>query len=399
MTLGVLLIGFNWGDEPQPDDSDLLTEPPALQESDDGYPLLIQAVAAHNGVSDLGRLKDLPADGSDDEWLRLELEIHEEALALLTQAIERPAIALPRIPVFEVREELGDVRDMARLMTMRGRANLHTSTGNDGLNDLLQVVRLGRQLAEGGGAMIELLSALAVQGFTLQALREEAPRLHLTADETRTFLRELNREKLSREIFAATLRAEYVLTKEMQDALLSEVEDKTGWYPALGYMMKPNKTLRLMAEEYREFISLVKEPVYSRDDWPDDQVSIESSLPLENAAGRSLVEISVPTMTRVMLSAFLMEAFFGATELVVALTAFEKSEGRLPETLGELEGTWIDSLPVDPFSGEPLRYSKADRLVFTVGPEQIEAPAAVPTAEEDKRGFILPEMSDAAVNP
>ncbi len=41
--------------------------------------------------------------------------------------------------------------------------------------------------------------------------------------------------------------------------------------------------------------------------------------------------------------------------------------GRLPETLGELVPEYLDDVPRDDFDGEPLRYDRDKKVVYSVG--------------------------------
>lgn len=156
--------------------------------------------------------------------------------------------------------------------------------------------------------------------------------------------------------------------------------------------MKPNKSLRLVADQTRAAIDRVSAPIYAREAWPDDEFDLKGTFPLENLIGRELLELTAPSVSRVMLSAFLHEANFGSTQLVIALSAHERTSGVLPESLNELEGVWIETMPTDPFSGDPLLYSPATRLVFSVGPERKKNPASVDlTGNDIIRGFKIPK--------
>jgi hypothetical protein len=45
-----------------------------------------------------------------------------------------------------------------------------------------------------------------------------------------------------------------------------------------------------------------------------------------------------------------------ATVIVLALEAWKAKHGKLPRTLDELVGAYLDKLPLDPYSGGPYRY-------------------------------------------
>ena len=45
-----------------------------------------------------------------------------------------------------------------------------------------------------------------------------------------------------------------------------------------------------------------------------------------------------------------------ATRLILALEAWKLQYGRLPESLDDLRGKYLDQLPVDPYTGDAFRY-------------------------------------------
>jgi hypothetical protein len=396
----VLLVGLNWGDEAPPEDADLWLAPGVIAESENGYPLLAEALRIYERSPDAIRASDLPSDGSHDDWLRGELEKNKEALRLLAQAIERPEILLPELDTFGVREGLGEIREMIRLVSARGQVALRDpSIEPQQMDDFLLALRMGRLMAEGGGSLIDLLTSIAIQGMALEALRKESHQLRLNPEETRQLLRALQDEEISRDAWIRNLQGEYTHTRKVLDVMFAHSSAGSPWYENLGYVAKPNKTVRIIGEEYRAILDLVREPIYPQEGWPEEEMTLPGSLPLENSVGRVIAGISIPSLTRVIRAGFLHEAHSGNRRLILALSAFEKVEGHLPDRLEELVGTWIDELPVDPFSGEPPRYSKPHRMVFTIGPELNSDPDTVATSGRELRGFIVAEPQASGHGP
>jgi hypothetical protein len=54
-----------------------------------------------------------------------------------------------------------------------------------------------------------------------------------------------------------------------------------------------------------------------------------------------------------------------AARVVVAVEEFRTSEGRTPAALSELVPAYLDAVPIDPFTGEPLRY-RVDANAYTI---------------------------------
>jgi hypothetical protein len=53
--------------------------------------------------------------------------------------------------------------------------------------------------------------------------------------------------------------------------------------------------------------------------------------------------------------------------VLLAMKAFKMENGRLPETLGELVPEYFDAVPRDDFDGEPLRYDRGKKVIYSVG--------------------------------
>lgn len=109
---------------------------------------------------------------------------------------------------------------------------------------------------------------------------------------------------------------------------------------------------------------------------------------------------SLSLLTRTILeptpySVFLTGIQLAATRLLVALRAHELDHGQLPGALDELVPTCLDAVPLDPCDGQPLRYDRERRCVYSVGEDLQDAGGAQSTSEveidRDEPTFFLPE--------
>ena len=66
-----------------------------------------------------------------------------------------------------------------------------------------------------------------------------------------------------------------------------------------------------------------------------------------------------------------LRAWYTATKTVLAVCRFRSKYGWLPQSLDALEQEkLLDSVPLDPFSGQPLRYSRERGLLWSVGVDE-----------------------------
>jgi hypothetical protein len=92
-----------------------------------------------------------------------------------------------------------------------------------------------------------------------------------------------------------------------------------------------------------------------------------------------------------------------ATEIMLALKAYQLDKGKLPSNLSDLVPAYLSQIPIDPFDGKPLRYSREKMLIYCVGKDlkdtgavnirKTYTPWGVRMVEEKE----LSEMDDPAI--
>jgi len=73
-------------------------------------------------------------------------------------------------------------------------------------------------------------------------------------------------------------------------------------------------------------------------------------------------------------------------DTLLAVLLYEHDRGELPATLADLAPKYAAEAPRDPYSGGPLRYVRAARLIYSVGPGGIDAG---PSEESDPAMALL----------
>lgn len=68
------------------------------------------------------------------------------------------------------------------------------------------------------------------------------------------------------------------------------------------------------------------------------------------------------------------DAYFHVTDTALAVERYRLEYGRLPERLEELVPAYLETLPLDPFDGESLRYQREDEgfTVYSIGSNTID---------------------------
>jgi hypothetical protein len=83
-------------------------------------------------------------------------------------------------------------------------------------------------------------------------------------------------------------------------------------------------------------------------------------------------EIEAPDYRGFFLRRCAQDTALAATQTLIALRGFQQDQGRLPEELSDLVPDYLDAIPIDAFRGEPIQYSRARKLVYSLGTDGIE---------------------------
>ena len=86
-----------------------------------------------------------------------------------------------------------------------------------------------------------------------------------------------------------------------------------------------------------------------------------------NPFGNAQVELGANLLSSATDTRCLNDSKLGLVQLAAALEAYARVEGALPDRLDALVPSYLDAVPRDRFDGEPLRYSKRSRIVYSIG--------------------------------
>ncbi len=101
----------------------------------------------------------------------------------------------------------------------------------------------------------------------------------------------------------------------------------------------------------------------------------------------SPARIQLPAFTQVMESRARDEAILRNTAAAVAIERYRIVYNRLPEQLADLAPSFLETVPVDPFDGKPLRYRRLDAgyVVYSVGYNLKDEEGAEPPEHRNPR--------------
>jgi hypothetical protein len=139
------------------------------------------------------------------------------------------------------------------------------------------------------------------------------------------------------------------------------------------YCLKPNMAARIMVPFYRNAIGNA-DRIYAKVDLdypgrfdPSEPVLDRKALFMPNSMGKYLVSGLAPSIDKIISRKCLVQANVAGLRLKIALRLYEQKHGQLPDDLKALVPEFLKEIPIDPYDGQPFRYSKTEKKVWAVG--------------------------------
>ncbi len=310
---------------------------------------------------------------------------HEALLAEISQAAQRPAAVFPLHYDQLAALALPHGRPLlylAKLYRLRGNAYLAANAPEKAFDDLQTLLRL----AEHSGNHDPILITSLIQGSLFKMAMElywQGLASHQWSDaallEMATQLRKFDFLLGGQKAFRAE-RAAYVSQVELLLHSLPEAKVKAGPYYEVyqdveGYLPFEGWLYQSLFQGDRFFeISLLPllDPVARRVDAPKEVAIREGLEALRKKPHASYLFIlySFRSLLHVASNFAYLQTLDDFATLATALERYHRQNGEYPETLEALTPSYLEKLPHDLVTGEPLRYRRTDDgrfLLYGVG--------------------------------
>ncbi len=167
-----------------------------------------------------------------------------------------------------------------------------------------------------------------------------------------------------------------------------------GYLPARSgsrFFFKPLATLRLFAESFHELKNNLSHIVFTRSDQIEARLQRRSKsgglLGSSNRSGADYYATRIRIYTTLPDRNALERARHAIVLALFGVRRFVQQEMRLPARLEDLVPKYLSALPLDPFSGEPLRYNATQGLIYSVGmnlKDEGGRPTVMPLSDPDE---------------
>ncbi|MEZ5300672.1 MAG: hypothetical protein R3F11_08445 [Verrucomicrobiales bacterium] len=307
-----------------------------------------------------------------------------EALEALDAALERPSFRVPRVEFIsdEVPANYNGILDLVKILRVGA---LHKAANGDragAVSDVKKMAAVCDWLQNGEGSLIHSLAAVTAATNVVTCVEMLADELGeedalIAADLQRT----LPKLETCREAIEFSLRVEYLIQKIMVEQVLKgeftvdhRLQGKGHGKRPSPLVFKPNETLQRFADFDRGAIEDLGRFASEREvgRYAFEEPSYPERFISGNPVGILLFSITMPNY-EVILQRVLAEMV--RTQLVIlklALRRHEFAHGSLPDSLDALVPEFLDAVPADPYDGKPLRYSKENRIVYSVGKDLVD---------------------------
>lgn len=356
-------------------DEDVLLVRQQIPESEDAWPLLVQAAEAivpprpDAGQPNPGAGRLVDDDMSIEELADL-VAANEGALTLMNEAFERGRLSVPpdeqNLPSSF---SLLDARRLRHLLQAGERVALASKDTGDATSYGIGHFRLGQLLASGKGLLINYLVAAAEFDSGVESVAR-LRRENLSLADRHRLLEALDSPPQDAWL-QDTLRAEYSYWSLVIDdpALLGLEEPRQMAEESFlsSYFYQKNRTKQLFADFYRQMISSAESSCAEAKTPEIEQFDGKSwrAYLSPNAAGRITFNIGAPSMMGTLTTKCGVFSRLALTRAQLAADIYAAETGQKAPSLQALVPEYLDAVPMDGFDGQPIRY--ADGVVYSVG--------------------------------
>lgn len=395
--LGLTLIYLK--DEPQPWDDDLVHPIFTEQAPDMSAPVRMKAMlAAAAMVPDNAAAANAPWE-ADIEKLGALLETHGKVLDNLNDLLEE------KQDEWEPRSILWKIEDFGADYSWQNVIRLKEA-------EVVHLARRGQEEAAFLSAMdLVVLGCLLERLDAWPSFMDRALEIHehgtimLAMLLARTQLGEAKLSRLQEQEFKPWSLSVERLNEAMngfysfeRKLLLGAPEGEPplppGYLPARSgsrFFFKPLATLRLFAESFHELKNHTSHIVFTRTDQIEARLQRRANsgglIGSSNRSGADYYATRIRIYTSLPDRNALERARHAVVLALFGVRRFVQQEMRLPARLEDLVPKYLSALPLDPFSGEPVRYNASRGLIYSVGKnlkDEGGKPTGVPMSDPDE---------------
>ncbi len=172
---------------------------------------------------------------------------------------------------------------------------------------------------------------------------------------------------------------------------------KTKWYP--GYIFRENESRQRLADLYKVMLknagnNYAGMEIFNLENFLglQDPGSLIFFYTKPNFIGKIFYAFTTPEFYTFLETKCQSKGAIQATKLMVAIRAYQKEKGELPDNLDQLLPDYITEIPLDSFDGKPLRYSKEKQIIYSVSKDLKDSKGSMKVPEGEIYGDDYPRL-------
>jgi hypothetical protein len=114
-----------------------------------------------------------------------------------------------------------------------------------------------------------------------------------------------------------------------------------------------------------------------------NKMSLTDRLLSANNGGELLYTMTIPVVISVDSKQYRVTTTIRMTRVLLAVRLYWLDHGKLPVTLDDLVPGYLKSVPLDAYDGKPLRYSPANKVIYSVGKELMDKGGDISDGNKD----------------
>ncbi len=276
-------------------------------------------------------------------------------------------------------------RRLAEAAHFRAVALFRQGEEAEAFNESMKLIRMGWRIQGARGALITGLIGHSVGLLGLDLLEKFLGRTTLEAAELRKYLAELKALEIDSRMLSDILKAEYEycsyfirLYNELPSDILSQDDLYQEEWFLFRFSFKPQRTRGLVADAVRVVLGNVSLPYK---DWKPLPAAQEN---IFNRGGKVIYDMVIPSFEVTLKKLALGQPFqMRSHRVLLALKCHNLENGSLPEKLEALVPGYLEAVPVDPYDGRPLRYSREKRIIYSIGEDLVDDGGSIEEESSD----------------
>lgn len=370
-----------------PDTSDLVPERPVTQPEENAYTHFLAATNFLYWPTNSDVVTEyLDGKPVDDTVIQDIIVRNTEARALIEKGLRCRICLTPELMGFDtLLPYLAPWRQIGRIMASEVRYNRLAGKHTEATRTCITLLRFGNAIQRDSGSLIDCLVSCLIIDLGLAQAHDLACDSEMPKDASGVLSEALADLGPFGDGLARAMKAEYrcqaITTDKLRDGTLDigglpfgpwqNVKAVMKHLP--NYVFQPNKTKRLYADQCRNIITNASQPYASLavSNIEDHIIGSSKHKVLRairpNLVGRILCTLTAPACIKIVELKCRTEANLAAVRLILACNAYERANGRLPDSLQALVPRYLPAIPRDPFDGKEFKYSPAKGTVYSVG--------------------------------